>query len=130
MITAKAFKDWLKTQITAPVWFSGVLGDATLEKSITVYSYRGTTPSNKALGNLQSYYTKGFTILIHWNRDSEESELKAVELHDLLSGKSTETIGDTTIKDFRLLSGQPISMGADDRGILEYVINVFLTVSK
>lgn len=122
MITTKELKDVLKTKIDCPNWFSGSMKNAELEKIITVYHYKGITPKTNVISNTKRD-NNGFSVLIHWNKNSEESELKAEEVYKQLEQIS---IQNKVIKQIEITSEHAIPLGTDDRGIFEFVINLFL----
>lgn len=114
MITSKAFKDWLKGQLPgANGYYSGSLGDGSLEKTITVYPYKGVTEAMQRIQGQPGYRNLAFTVLIRWTRQSEESELFAHEVHKRI-GAYPEHV--------TMHSGSPVFLGTDN-GVHEYVIN-------
>lgn len=114
MITSRQFKDWLKPTISGVTsFYSGSLGDANLEKTITVYPYKGITAAMKRIDGVPGYRNQAFTLLLRWTRNSEESELKAYEVYMALQAYPEEVT---------MHSGIPVFLGMDD-GIHEYVMN-------
>jgi len=98
-MTISDFKDWLKTKIDCPNWFSGGLRD-TNEKAIVIYNGQAFI-NPMALGGIQngSYRGKGIRILVHWNKNVRESELKAQEVYDSIHGlTNVEIAGKRVIK--------------------------------
>lgn len=114
MITSKAFKEWLKTMTTdVAAFYSGSLGDANLERTVTVYPYKGITEAMQRVDGRPGYQHQAFTVLIRWNRNSEESEIKAAQIY--------RAIGDYP-EPLTMHSGIPVFLGMDDN-VHEYVIN-------
>lgn len=114
MITSKAMKDWLKTVVTdVQAYYSGSLGDANLERTVTVYPYKGITEAMQRVDGRPGYLYQAFTVLIRWSRSSEDSEIKAFEIY-------------RTIEDYpehvTMHSGGPVFLGVEDN-VHEYVIN-------
>lgn len=92
--------------------------------SIGVYSRQGTGSPETALGGLAytTYDTKRVSLLVHWNKNKDESEQKAYELFEKLRSVTSLTIGTTHISCLRLMVPEPQDVGTDDSGVFEYVI--------
>lgn len=123
-MTISDFKDWLKDKIDCPTWFTGGLR-TTDEKAIVVYN--GNAFINPmAIGGLQnsSYKGKGIRMLIHWNKNVRESELKAQEVYNILHGLTNVEIAGKRVIQFNMRDPEPIYLGVDDSGIYEYVIDL------
>ena len=116
MMTLKDVKDWLSEQVTADVWKIGVY-DASKGKMICV---RNLT-SNRgmlAVGGLQNTTTavKGISIVVHWNKNPDETERVAQSIHALFYGQQPK------IGDYRVIK---CDMRSD-----EYVIETWLTYER
>lgn len=61
-------------------------------------------------------------MLIHWNKNSTETEKTAYKLYEQLEAVSSFLLNDTKVYFIKLLQSEPISVGTDDNGIYEYVI--------
>lgn len=94
------------------------------QKSIGVYSRASSGEPHIALGGLDytTYDIKPVSLLIHWNRNKDESEKTAYELFEKLRNISSLKIGDTHIHYLRLMVPEPQDVGTDDNGVYEYVI--------
>lgn len=116
-------RDWIKTFNIADHYYIGRL-DAKKERSIGVYSRNRSSAPVMALGGLDnsSYDIKSVSILVHWNQNARETETAARNLWDHLQQISNLDIGEDHIDYLMLLVPEPISVGADDDGIYEYVI--------
>lgn len=129
MITISDFKDWLKTKIDCPQWFAGSLR-TTKEKAIVIYN--GSSYTNPiAIGGLDNstYRGKGIRILVHWNKNTKDSEIKANEVYNLLLGQNG-TILNKRIINFNMRDPEPIFLGVDDSGIYEYVIDLEMIIER
>ena len=117
-------RDFLKTRVDSPQWYLNKCGDK--EQSITLYNTTGAAP-NIALGGLAntSYSTKAISILIHWGKVSNVAEEKAQEVYNSLFGEDG-IIGNKRVIQFKMNTSQPIYVGTDDIGILEYVIDLII----
>ena len=126
MMTLKDVKDWLKEQVSADVWKIGTY-DASNEKTICVRNLTSNR-GKLAIGGLQNTSTavKGVSIIVHWSKNPDETERVAQEVLALFYGKQP-VIGDYQIVKCDMRSDEPISVGTDDNGIYEYVIETWLT---
>lgn len=94
------------------------------QKSIGVYSRATSGMPGIALGGLEctTYDTKPISLLVHWNKNKDETEAAAWELFEKLRNVSSLNIGDTHIDYLRLMVPEPQDVGTDDNGVYEYVI--------
>jgi len=94
------------------------------EKSIGVYPRKREGPPVTALGGEQysSYDIRPVSLLIHWNKDKEETEKAAFGLFEKIRNGTRTTIGSMQIPFIRLMVPEPQDVGTDDNGIYEYVI--------
>lgn len=129
MITISDFRDWLKSKIDCPNWFTGGLRTQD-EKAIVIYNGKAFT-NPMAIGGIQnsSYVGKGIRILVHWNKNVKESELKAQEVYNALHGKGG-VIANKRIIQFKMRDPEPIYLGVDDSGIYEYVIDLEIIIER
>jgi len=118
-------KDYLKTVIDSPQWYSGKI-DGTVEQCIGIYSRQGKSP-NIALGGLTntSYSTKAISILVHWGKNSSIAEQQAQEVYNALFGQGAVIGGKRVIK-FDMKDSEPIGVGTDTNGFYEYVIDTII----
>lgn len=118
-------KDYLKTVIDCPQWYSGKI-DGTIEQCIGIYSIKGPSP-NIALGGLTntSYSTKAISILVHWGKNSTTAEQKAQEVYNALFGQSAVIGGKRVIK-FDMKYSEPTGVGTDTNGFYEFVIDIII----
>lgn len=123
-MTISDFRDWLKTKIDCPNWSSGGLR-TTDEKAIVIYNGQAFI-NPMAIGGLQnsSYKGKGIRILVHWNKNVRESELKAQEVYNAIHGLTNAEIAGKRIIKFNMRDPEPIYLGVDESGIYEYVIDL------
>ncbi len=123
-MTIGDFKDWLKEHIDCPNWFTGGLRTSD-EKAIVIYNGKAFI-NPMAIGGVQnsSYKGKGVRILVHWNKNIRESELKAQEVYNVLHGLTNVDINGKRAIQFNMRDPEPIYLGVDDSGIYEYVIDL------
>lgn len=123
-MTISDFRDWLRQQINCPNWSAGGLRE---DKEKTIVIYNGQAFVNPmAIGGTQnsSYKGKGIRVLIHWNKDIRDSELKAQEVYNYLHGLTNVEIAGKRVVQFNMRDPEPIYLGVDDSGIYEYVIDL------
>ena len=121
-MTLAAVRDWLKTYDLFENYYIGRL-DNKKEKSLGVYNRTSYGPPVMAFGNASSYDVKAVTLLIHWNVNARETEAAARALYDELLGLDNLTIAGTHVNYLMLQVPEPVSVGADDDGVYEYVID-------
>lgn len=121
MITASDVKDFLKTKIVdVNNWYGGALKNSD-EKGICVYSKPAMGKNLYAIGQKHSIKLNGFSILIHWNKNYKESEIKSAEVYEVLNNINSSIAGHRIIKtDFR--TSNPVGVGVDENNIYEFVI--------
>jgi hypothetical protein len=126
MLTVKSIKDWLKTFNTKfDKYYCGKL-DNKYEKSLGVYQLDQNNIPHIALGGLQStgYKIKPISLLIHWTKDSDDTELQAIKLYKELELKFNFDIGDIHVYYVEILVNEPIDVHTDDEGVFERVIQL------
>ncbi|MPN32895.1 hypothetical protein SDC9_180378 [bioreactor metagenome] len=79
-----------------------------------------------AIGGIRnsSYTGKGIRILIHWNKNVNESELKAQEIYNSINELTNVKIANKRVIQFKMREPEPIYLGVDSSGIYEYVIDL------
>lgn len=122
MITLLDIADWLVEEEIAENTYAGKLASKP-EQAIGVYQREGGQP-RKCLGRLESYDIKRISLLIHWTKDSDETERAAAGIYERLEEKSRQqfTIGTTYIPYLSVVTTEPVDVGTDNAGIYERVI--------
>lgn len=94
------------------------------DKSLGVYDLKRSRMPIIAIGGLEntSYNVKAISLLVHWNKASDESEEKAVQLFEELMNAKIDRIGQYKVNFVGMLTNGPVDVGRDDNGICEYVI--------
>ena len=129
MMTLKEVKDFLKAQVEADNWKIGTY-DNSKDKTICVRNL--TSSRNKlALGGLKntSTRTKGISIVVHWNKNPDETERISQQIQEVFYGQHP-TINDKQVVLCEMRSDEPISLGTDSSGIYEYVIELWITYKE
>lgn len=121
MIYLSDVRDWLKTLISADYYYIGKL-DSKNDKSIGVYQRKNPAPPITAIGQPSSYGIKPISILIHWNKNANETERAAYKLYKQLEVVSSLNLNNTHVQFIQLLQSESIDVGTDDNGVYERVI--------
>lgn len=127
MITLAEVRDWIKTFNAANNYYIGKL-DNKQENSIGIYQRKTIDGPRVAIGgrSLASYDVKSISILIHWNKNANETEKRAQYLYNRLFEAESVVIGETPIKIIFLLQNEPVDVGTDDNNVYERVIELDL----
>lgn len=121
MIYLADIRNWLKQFNIAENYSVGKI-DGNKDKSIGVYQRKSSIPAIRAFENKSTYNIKPVSVLIHWNKNATETEKTAYKLYKQLEAVSSFLINDIRVYFIKLLQSEPISVGADDSGVYEYVI--------
>ncbi len=120
MLYLSNIRDWLKTFGMAENYYIGKL-DNKKDKSIGVYQL-GARPPTIAIGKLSSYEVRKISLLVHWNKNQDQTEKAAYELYKKLRAVSSFTLDGTQVQFINLIHAEPINIGTDDNGVYEWVI--------
>lgn len=136
MILLKNIRDFIATLNVAEDenCYSGILPNKPM-KAIGVYNLQRRGAPDISSGNCSTYEEKGISLLIHWNKSPAQTETAAIELFNkLINFKKIKndkaTINNNALRHIKLLCKEPISVGTDDAGIYEYVIECIFYVDK
>lgn len=112
------------------IWI-GKLQDK-VDESIGIYPLRKRGRPRVPIGGMKNsgYDTKQISILIHWNQNVLEAEEAANTLFLLMQDTRRVSINEQTILFVQFLVPEPVSVGTDDNGIYEYVIEAEIYVKK
>lgn len=123
-MTLAEIRDWLKTFNIAENYYIGRLENKK-EYSLGVYEGVATGRPVIAIGGRQnsSYDVRAVSLLLHWNRSKNESEIAARELWDKLIEVNNEDAGENHIQYLQMTVPEPVGVGTDESGVYEYVIN-------
>lgn len=127
MITLAEVRDWIKTFNAANNYYIGKI-DNKQENSIGIYQRKTIDGPRVTIGgrSLASYEVKSISILIHWNKNANETEKRAQYLYNRLFEAESVVIGATPIKMIALLQNEPVDVGTDDNNVYERVIELDL----
>lgn len=98
------------------------------DKSIGVYPLKSSRANAIPVGGLSnsSYEVKGISLLVHWNNSPTSTEDTAYSLFSRLSECKDVTVNEQSIKFIQLPYSEPISVGTDEGGVFEYVIECLI----
>lgn len=131
MITLAGIRDWIKSFQIAENYYIGKL-DNKQDKSIGIYQRETSGPPEIAIGGIDATKTqkRSVSLLIHWNKNANETEQKARYLYNTLLCQNNLTINGVHVDYIYLLVPEPIEVGTDDKGVYEYVIQFDLYYQK
>ena len=123
MIMLANIRDWIESFGVGENFYIGKL-DNKKDKSVGIYQREGYGGMNMAIGGIDAPKTaiKRISILIHWNKNANETEQAAQSLYDKLLRIKDVTINDHHIDYLYLAVPEPVDIGTDDKGIYESVI--------
>ena len=114
------FRDYLKTLNVADYYSIGKI-DNSKDKSLGVYA-DSTLRRIEAIGRQKSYGVFQFRILLHWNKNLNETEAQARSLFSQLRYITDTDMGTLHVQYLDLDYEEPIFVGTDSNGVYEYVI--------
>lgn len=104
------------------VWI-GKLPDKEIE-SVGVYPLNRSGLPRIPVGGLKNtdHATKRISVLIHWNKDVVATEQVADNFYNRIRDTKGVIINEQRIKFIQMLVPEAVSVGTDENGIYEYVI--------
>jgi hypothetical protein len=117
-------RDWLKTLGIGEHFYIGKI-DNKQQKAIGVYTQSRAAPAVIAIGGLActKHNKISAKILIHWNKNADESEQAARSLYSALLERTHFIFNNIKIDYLELENPEPINVGSDDSGVYEWVID-------
>ena len=102
------------------------------EKSIGIYQLKRSNPPNIAIGGFSNtkIMEKSISILVHWNKNAKETELKAYEIYYKLLCLRDFKINNRKVNFIKLLVPEPIDVGTDSSNVYERVIEATFYYEK
>lgn len=133
MILLKDIRDYIATLDIAADdnCYCGILPDKQME-SIGTYNLKQSRAPRKVVGGDKnaSYYLKGISFLVHWNRSQIKTEEAALKLFKKLKETRNVTVNEHYILFVDMNTDEPIFVGTDSNNIFEYVIECIFYVRK
>ena len=114
------FRDYLKTLNVADHYSIGKI-DNSKDKSLGVYA-DSTMRRVEAVGKCKSYGVFQFRILLHWNKNLNDTETQARSLFEQLRYITDTDMGTMHVQYLDLQHEEPVFVGTDSNGVYEYVI--------
>lgn len=123
MITLANVREWIKQFDIGENFYIGKL-DNKKDKLIGVYPLKRSGPPVMAVGGLKnsSYNIKPISVLMHWNKNADETEQAAYSLFKAIQKAEDIRMGNVQIYYVDLKVPEPVWVGTDDKGVYEYVI--------
>jgi len=126
-MTTADFRDFLKTLNTKfNNYYAGRL-DSKKDCSIGVYSLRNE--DRRAVGVTKTFQ-KSFSLLIHWNSNYNDTEIKAQELFEELGTIQNVKFKSYNLNFIQLNLTEPVDVSTDDKGVFERVIEITVYYNK
>lgn len=125
-MTLKEIKDWFKTEYDGITEFEQCSInkiDKNLDKAICFYKSKRNISYINALG-LNTYSVKPLTVLIRFAENQDYAEIEANKLYNFFDKKNATINSKMTF--FKHLYENPIYLGTDDKGIIEYSLEIDL----
>ena len=119
-------RDWLKESDIADYYYIGKI-DAKKDKSLGVYQRSGSYAPVIALGRRETYKIKHISLLLHWNKNADETEQAVEALYQFVNSATVPfMIGTTKVYFISFISSEPIDVGTDNSGVYERMIGIDL----
>lgn len=94
------------------------------ERCIGVYNLSGSREKRETIGGDRnsSYRVKPVSLLVHWDKSSERTEIAADRLYEAVGNIKNADMGGKRVLFTRLLTDNPVDVGTDSNGVYEMVI--------
>lgn len=127
----KEIKDWFKENYhNINLFEQSSIGkiNNSLNKAICFYNSKNRNISYIDKLNVSTYTIKPITILIRFDTDQDKAEIVARDLYNFFNKKSV-VIGNKNVL-FSHIYEDSISLGTDDKGIIEYSLEINIYIKK
>lgn len=125
MMRLRDVAEWMETQISdVNSWRIGVY-DNSIEKTICIRNLASKRDKGVVGGGKKTTSIKGISIVVHWNKSPDETEKIAQNVYGLFLYRPNINGYQTILCNMR--NDEPVSLGIDDNGIYEYVIETWVT---
>ena len=129
MLYAADVRDWLKRLIAADHFYIGLI-DNKHDKSVGVYPLSQSGYPVRGIGQDTTYDEFAVSVLIHWTKNANETERAARALFETLRTIKNASINGHRVYLIDLLTPAPVSVGTDDKGVFEQVIEFQITYER
>lgn len=117
------FRDYLKTLKVAEHYSIGKINNSQ-EYSLGVYSMGNLLRRIEAVGLVSSYDVAGVNLLLHWNKNANETEAAARNLFEAIRYITDVDMGLTHVEYIDIQGSEPNFIGTDQNGVYEYTIHM------
>ncbi|MBO1264371.1 hypothetical protein J3A84_04860 [Proteiniclasticum sp. SCR006] len=124
-MTIDKFHEWISAALPG-TWDIGSL--KTGEQRLALYPGRSFI-NPKGIGQETSYRGHAIRILVHWNKNVLEGQIKAQETYNYIRS-ATGAIDSKRIIKVDMRDQEAIFMGADDSGVFEFVIDCEIIMER
>ena len=121
--------EWLETSNIFQNYYVGKI-DGSKMQTLGVYSGGEYIRPVHALGEPSKYEINRIRLLIHWNKDAQETQDAAIQLFNFLTDTTQVAHAGEFIYYVALTVSEPISIGTDANDIYEYVITFDLYTKR
>lgn len=129
-MTTAEFKDFCKTLKTKfDNYYCGRL-DSKKNHSLGVYSLRNKETIPFGGEDNRKTSERNFSLLIHWDNNYNNTEIKALDLQKELQTIQNVEYGKYNINFIKISFSEPIDVSSDDKGIFERVIELTVYYSE
>lgn len=132
ILSLEQVKDWIKTIAPETVGKIAVGNiDGNKEYFIGVYDGKHPPSARICMGGYEQtrYAQKSVRILLHWSKVPTAAEAEAQSLWERMNGANGFMMGEIPVVSVDA-SGAPVSVGRDEYGVCEYVINLMITYER
>ena len=132
ILSLEQVKNWIKTiapETAGKIAVGNI--DGNKEYFVGVYDGKRPPPQRICIGGYEQtrYAQKTVRILLHWSKIPVEAEAEAQSLWASMSGANGFMMGKIPVVSIDA-SGSPVSVGRDEYGVCEYVINLIITYER
>lgn len=113
----------LKSNFTTYAFYNGTYDRAI--PCIGIFLRDVSNPAVIAVGGISntSYNVLRTSLLVHWNENTDESEIVADNIYEYLIGKVGLTVGAKQVLFVEVEGNGPISLSRDENNICEFVVH-------
>lgn len=124
-MTIDKFYDWL-SQALPGIWDVGSLKSGDMRTCL----YPGRSFVNpRGVGRDSTYKGYGIRLLVHWNNNVLESQIKAQEVYNYIRNASG-AIDSKRIIDIDMRESEAMFLGADESGVFEFTIDCEIILER
>lgn len=124
-MTIDKFYNWLSQALTG-TWDVGSLKSG--DQRLCLYPGRSFV-NPRGIGRESTYKGYAIRVLVHWNKNVLESQIKAQEVYSYIRN-ATGTIDSKRIIDIDMRESEAMFLGADESGVFEFTIDCEIILER